>query len=158
MDRTAIVALKALIVVLIALLLVCQLFVVPGLASQMVQRSPEVGYLETPGIIITVGFLLCVQVALVCVWRLLSLVRASSIFSVDAFTWVDIILGAVAVATLLIAGSFITLAVAGVASPSVTILCALGIVLGSGFALLIVVMRGLLRKASQLEQDLAEVV
>lgn len=158
MDRTAIVALKALIVVLIALLLVCQIFVVPGVARQMAERSPELGHLQLPGILVTVGFLLCVQVALVCVWRLLSLVRESSIFSVDAFTWVDIILGAVAVATILIAGSFITLLAAGVASPTVTILCALGIVLGSGFGLLIVVMRGLLRKASQLEHDLSEVV
>jgi hypothetical protein len=158
MDRTAIVALKALIVVMITLLLVCQIFVVPTVAEQMAERSPDLRYLQVPGILITVAFLLSVQVALVCVWRLLSLVRASSIFSVDAYTWVDIILGAVAVATLLIVGSFVTLAFAGVASPSVTILCALGIVLGSGFALLIVVMRGLLRKASQLEQDLAEVV
>lgn len=158
MDRTAIVALKALIVVMIALLLVCQVFVVPAVADQMAEKSPELSYLEGTGIFVTVAFLVCVQVALVCVWRLVSLVRGSSIFSVDAFRWVDIILGAVAVATLLIAGSFITLALAGVASPSVTILCALGIVLGSGFGLLIVVMRGLLRKASQLEQDLAEVV
>ncbi|AWB86783.1 DUF2975 domain-containing protein [Mycetocola zhujimingii] len=158
MDRTAIVALKALIVVMIALLLVCQVFVVPAVADQMAERSPELRYLEGPGILITVAFLVCVQVALLCVWRLVSLVRGSSIFSIDAFRWVDIILVAVAVATLLIAGSFITLALAGVASPSVTILCALGIVLGSGFGLLIVVLRGLLRKASQLEQDLAEVV
>jgi hypothetical protein len=105
-----------------------------------------------------VGFLLCVQVALVCVWRLLSLVRASIIFSDTAFTYVNIVLGLVALATLLIVGSFITLAIAGAASPSVTILCWLGIVVGSGLSLLVVVMRGLLRQASQLERDLAEVV
>lgn len=158
MHRTAIGTLKGLIVVLIALLLVCQAFVVPAVAQQMVERSHGLGYLLVPGIIITVGFLLCVQIALVCVWRLLSLVRASSIFSEDAFTYVDIILGIVAVATVLIFGSFLTLAVAGVASPSVVILCSLGIVVGSGLTLLIIVMRGLLRKASQLEQDLSEVV
>ena len=158
MHRTAIGTLKGLIVVLIALLLVCQAFVVPAVAQQMVERSHGLGYLLVPGIIITVGFLLCVQIALVCVWRLLSLVRASSIFSEDSFTYVDIILGTVAVATVLIFGSFLTLAVAGVASPSVVILCSLGIVVGSGLTLLIIVMRGLLRKASQLEQDLSEVV
>jgi hypothetical protein len=158
MHRTAIVTLKALIVALIALLVVCQAFVVPEVARQMVDKSPGLDYLQAPGIVVTVGFLLCVQVALVCVWRLLSLVRASSIFSADSFTWVDIILGIVALATLLIVGSFLTLAIAGVATPSVVILCSLGIVVGSGLTLLIVVLRGLLRKASQLEHDLSEVV
>lgn len=158
MHRTAIVTLKTLILVLTALLLVCQVAVVPAVAQQMVDRSPQLDYLQVPGILVTVGFLLGVQVALVCVWRLLSLVRASIIFSDTAFTYVNIVLGMVALATLLIVGSFITLAIAGVASPSVTILCMLGIVVGSGLALLVVVMRGLLRQASQLERDLAEVV
>jgi hypothetical protein len=158
MDRSVIVALKALIVALITLLIVCQIFVIPGLAQQMIERSPEHSYLQVPGTFVTVGFLLCIQVALICVWRLLSLVRASSIFSNDSFAYVDVILGVVALATVLIIGSFITLAIAGAASPSVTVLCALGMVIGFGLALLIVVMRGLLRKASQLEKDLAEVV
>ncbi|WP_158251098.1 DUF2975 domain-containing protein [Cryobacterium sp. Y11] len=158
MHRTAIVTLKTLIFVLIALLLACQIFVIPAVAQQMVEKSAELGYLQVPGIVVTVGFVLCVQVALVCVWRLLSLVRASILFRDNAFTYVNIILGLVALATLLILGSFITLAVAGVASPSVTMLCSLGIVVGSGLTLMIVVMRGLLRKASELERDLSEVV
>ena len=158
MHRTAIVALKTLIFVLLLLLLACQVFVIPAVAQQMVEKSPQLGYLQVSGIVVTVGFLLCVQVALGCVWRLLSLVRASVLFRDNAFTYVNIILGLVALATLLIFGSFITLAVAGGASPSVIMLCSLGIVVGSGLALLIVVMRGLLRKASLLEQDLAEVV
>ena len=158
MHRTAIITLKTLILVLVALLLVCQVFVIPAVAQQMIERSPQLDYLQVPGIVVTVGFLLCVQVALVCVWRLLTLVRASIIFSENAFTYVNIILGIVALATFLILGSFITLAATGSASPSVVILCLLGIVVGSGLALMIVVMRGLLRKASQLERDLAEVV
>ena len=158
MHRTAIITLKTLILVLVALLLVCQVVVIPAVAQQMVERSPQLDYLQVPGIVVTVGFLLCVQVALVCVWRLLTLVRASIIFSEHAFTYVNIILGIVALATFLILGSFITLAATGSASPSVVILCWLGMVVGSGLALMIVVMRGLLRKASQLERDLVEVV
>ncbi|WP_104130690.1 DUF2975 domain-containing protein [Cryobacterium sp. N21] len=158
MHRSAIVTLKTLIFVLITLLLACQVFVIPAVAQQMVEKSPPLEYLQVPGIMVTVGFVLCVQVALVCVWRLLSLVRASIIFRENAFRYVNIILGLVALATLLILGSFITLAVASVASPSVIMLCSLGIVVGSGLALMIVVMRGLLHQASQLERDLAEVV
>ncbi|MHA6693421.1 DUF2975 domain-containing protein [Homoserinimonas sp. A520] len=158
MNRTAIVTLKALIVVMIVLVLACQVFVVPDVAAQMALRNPEVAYLQLPGILITVAFLLCVQLALVCVWRLLTLAGASIIFSEDAFKWVNGILYLVIVATILIFGSFIILQSAGVASGAVNVICALGVVLGAGFALLVVVLRGLLHQASQLEQDLSEVV
>ncbi|RNE63629.1 DUF2975 domain-containing protein [Cryobacterium tepidiphilum] len=158
MHKTTIALLKAVIVVMIALLLACQIFTVPGVARQSAENYAGLSYLQVPGIIVAVLFLLCVQVVLVCVWRLLSMVRTSVIFSDDAFVWVDIILGAIVLATVLIAVSMGTLASANVASPSVMLLCALGVVVGAGLALLIVVMRGLLRNALQLQQDLSEVV
>jgi hypothetical protein len=157
MHSTVTVALKALIVVMILFMLAGQALVIPGVASQTAMQYPEYAYLKVPGIVIAIAFLLCVQLALVSVWRLLSLVRASSIFSRDAFKWVDVILALVIGATLLILISFITLTAVGISSPA-NVLCILGVILGSGFALLVVVLRGLLRKASQLEQDLAEVV
>ena len=158
MHKATIVSLKALIVAMIVLLLACQLFMVPGVARQSAETYADLGYLQTPGIIVAVLFLLCVQVVLLCVWRLLSMVRTSVIFSDDAFVWVDVILGAIVLSTLLIAVSMATLASANVASPSVMLLCALGVVVGAGLALLILVLRGLLRNARQLQQDLSEVV
>lgn len=158
MHKATIVSLKAVIVAMIALLLACQLFMVPGVARQAAESYADLDFLQAPGIVVAVLFLLCVQVVLVCVWRLLSMVRASVIFSDDAFVWVDIILGAIILATLLIGVSMATLALSNVASPSVMLLCALGVVVGAGLSLLIVVMRGLLRNARQLQQDLSEVV
>lgn len=158
MNRTAIASLKALLVIMILLILVSQVFVVPGVAASTAYIYPEFAYLELPGILVSVGFLLCVQLALVCVWRLLSLVRTGTIFSKDAFKWVDGILVLVIVATVIILGAFIALQIAGVGSGPVMVICTFGLILGSGFALLVVVLRGLLRQASQLEQDLAEVV
>ncbi|TFB58570.1 DUF2975 domain-containing protein [Cryobacterium sp. TMT1-62] len=158
MHKATIVSLKALIVAMIVLLLACQLFMVPGVARQSAETYADLGYLQTPGIIVAVLFLLCVQVVLVCVWRLLSMVRTSVIFSDNAFLWVDVILCAMVLATLLIGVSMATLASANVASPSVMLLCALGVVVGAGLALLILVLRGLLRNARQLQQDLSEVV
>ncbi len=157
MHSTVTVALKALLVVMILIMLAGQIWVIPGVAAQTARQYPEFAYLQLPGTVIAITFLLCVQLALVCVWRLLSLVRASSIFSPDAFKWVDVILALVIAATLLILTSFITLTAVGISSPA-NVLCILGVILGSGFALLVVVLRGLLRKASQLEQDLSEVV
>jgi hypothetical protein len=158
MNRTAIVTLKALIVVMIVLMLVCQVVVVPSVAEQTAFLNPDVAFLEVPGILFAVAFLVCVQLALVCVWRLLSLVGASVIFSEDAFKWVTGILGLVVVATLLILGALVTFQLSGVSPGPLTVICLLGVILGAGFALLVVVLRGLLRQASQLERDLSEVV
>ena len=95
---------------------------------------------------------------LVCVWRLLTLVRADSIFTPRAFVWVDVSLGAVVFATVLVVATLGFLLTAPAGSPSIVLLCLLGIVVGAGLSLLLVVLRGLLRKASQLEHDLSEVV
>lgn len=158
MHRSTIVVLKVILAVLLALLLACQLFIVPTVAAQSAWRFHEVAFLQVPGIVVGVLFLVCVQVVLVCVWRLLSLVREDSIFSERAFAGVDVSLGAVGCATLLVVVTLVTLSAAGVRNGSITLLCILGIVVGAGLSLLIVVLRGLLRKASQLEHDLSEVV
>lgn len=158
MQRPTIVILKVLILLLIGLLVVCQVGVIPATATSMAARYPEFAHLEVPGIVIGVVFVLCAQVVLVCVWRLLDLVGVHGTFSERAFVWVDVALGAVVLATALVAGSLGLLLAARAAAPSISILCLLGIVVGAGLSLLLVVLRGLLRKASQLEHDMSEVV
>lgn len=150
--------LKVVIGALLALLVVCQVFVVPAVAETSAVRYGEIAYLRVPGIIVGTLFLLCVQVVLLCVWRLLSLVRADSIFGDGAFRYVDLSLGAVGFATLMVLVALVTLLATGFSTPSVTLLCILGVVVGLGLTLLILVLRGLLRKATQLEHDLSEVV
>lgn len=151
-------ALKALIVVLLGLLLVSQVVVVPAVARITAIRNPDVAQLEVPGIIGAVLFLLLVEVTLVCVWRLLSLVRAERIFSPDAFRYVDIILAALCAAGALILASYVVIVLNRAVSLQLTLLATLGVVVSAGLALLVVVLRGLLRKALELEQDMAEVV
>lgn len=158
MRQTTIVVLKALIAVLLTLLVLCQVVVLPGMANSLAGMYPYLAYLEVPGIAVGVVFTLCAQVVLVCVWRLLSLVRADSIFTPRAFVWIDVSLGAVVVATVLVVTTLALLTTAPAGSPSLVLLCLLGIVVGAGLSLLLVVLRGLLRKASQLEHDLSEVV
>ena len=45
--------------------------------------------------------LVTVQVTLVCVWRLVTMVRRGTVFSHAAFRYVDIVIGAVVAAALL---------------------------------------------------------
>ncbi|GAA1792015.1 DUF2975 domain-containing protein [Agromyces lapidis] len=158
MQRPTLLALKALIALMLLLLVSCQLFLVPGTARNLAAGYPELAGLQVPGIVIAVLFLVCVEIVMLCVWRLLSMVGEQNIFSSDAFRWVDLILGAIIAATLLIVVADVLLFTAGVANPSVQLLCALGIVVGSGLALLVGVMRGLLKNAAQLQHDLSEVV
>lgn len=158
MHQITIVSLKSLIAVLLALLVLCQVVVVPVIAAEMAERLPPLAYLQWPGVVAAAFFVLCLQAALVCVWRLLTLAREGIIFNIRAFAYVDVILGAIIEATLIVVATLGVLTTAGAASPSIALLCVLGIVIGAVLALLVVVMRGLLRQASQLESDLAEVV
>lgn len=150
--------LKTLIAAMILLLLASQILVIPEVARITALRNPDVAQLEIPGILGAVIFLALVEVTLICVWRLLSLVRAERIFSADAFRFVDIILWALASAGLLIAASYAVILASRAVSLSLTLLAVLGVVVSAALALLVVVLRGLLRKALELEQDMSEVV
>lgn len=151
-------ALQALIVVLIVLLLASQILVIPEVARITALRNPDVAHLEIPGVIGAIVFLALVEITLVCVWFLLSLVQADRIFRVEAFRYVDVILTALIAAGLLIAVSYAVIVANRAVSLSLTLLAVLGVVVSAALALLVVVLRGLLRKALELEQDLSEVV
>lgn len=151
-------ALKALIVVLLAMLLFIQIVMIPAVALGTAERNPEFGQLLIPGIIGGVVLLALVELALLCIFRLLALVRADRIFSPDAFRYVDVIIGALVATAVLLLASLVVIWGAQAGNPSVLVLGVLGITVSIGLALLVVVLRGLLNKALQLEQDLAEVV
>lgn len=152
------VILQVLIVVLLGLLLASQILVIPEVARITAIRNPDVAQLEIPGIIGAVLFLALVEVTLVCIWFLLSLVQADRIFRVEAFRYVDVILAALVSAGVLILVSYIVIVGNRAVSLSLTLLAVLGVVVSAALALLVVVLRGLLRKALELEQDLSEVV
>ena len=84
--------------------------------------------------------------------------RAERIFSPDAFRYVDVILAALITAGALITAAYVVIVANRAVSLQLTLLAVLGIVVSAALALLVVVLRGLLRKALELEQDLAEVV
>ena len=151
-------ALKTLIAAMLVILVFSQIVVIPAVARGTAEHNPDLAYLEVPGIIGATLFLAAVELVLICIWRLLSLVRTEQIFSPKAFVWIDVIIGTFVFAGLLIGASLVVLALGRAVNPSITLLGVLGVVVGGALALLVVVMRGLLTKALQLEQDLSEVV
>lgn len=158
MSDMAVVPLKVLIGVFLAALLGCQIWLIPAFAHDTVLYAPEFAGLEVPGIVMAVALLVCVQIVLVCLWRLLSMVVADSIFGGSAFRWVDVILGAVLTAVALIVAGLVVIDRAQAGTPLLGVAGVLAVVAGLGVALVIVVLKGLLRKAVQLEHDLSEVV
>lgn len=158
MQPLATLALRAMIVALLGLLVLVQAVMIPGIAAETAAQYPEFAHLEIPGVIAAVLFLALVEIVLVCVFALLSLVRTDRIFSPRSFHWVDIIIGALLAAAVVLAGSLVILTGADAATPSIMVLAVFGVIVSLSLALLVSVMRGLLRKALQLEQDLSEVV
>lgn len=116
--------------------------------------------------VITIVFLgiVTIQITMVCVWRLLTLVRRGTVFSEAAFRYVDVVTGAVAAASLLAFWLAFVLAGSGV-PPEMVLLVggAGGLIIGA--ALVVYVLRMLLAQAvardaeaHQLQAQLDEVI
>jgi hypothetical protein len=117
-------------------------------ASQEATMFPEVAYLEVPYSVAAILFIACGQVALLAVWRLLSLVDGDVISTRRALRGVDAIVACAAVATVLSAGVLIHMLgfVPGGGGPMIYVLAAS--VTGTlAFVLLMLVIRGVLESA-----------
>jgi MFS family permease len=149
--------LRVLLVLLFAALVFGQTVSVPGEFAHMAQESPESAHLRWPLTILGVVVLLCMQVVVVCTWKLLTLVKEDRIFSDRSQVWVDAIMWAVGVAWLLLFGVFLYVGV-NADDPAGILLLGSILMVGAVFGLLLVVMRALLRRATTLRTDLEGVI
>ncbi|MFZ1409925.1 MAG: DUF2975 domain-containing protein [Micropruina sp.] len=159
MGRTAIVALRVLLVVVLAGSLGGQLWFFPTLADGIAYAHPELAWLQWPMLGAVILAILVGQLALVAIWILLSMVERGSVFSAEAFRWVNVIIaaGAIDAALILAVNAFLTLQVR--ANPPVMVLFMLALtVAGAAFTCLMIVMKGLLRMALILKTELSEVI
>ena len=157
-ERRAVAALRVFLVLLFGVLVVFQVMSLPGQFAHMAETSPEDAHLRWPLTIFSVVEVLCVEVVIVCTWRLLSMVEQDRIFSDDALVWVNSIIGAMAtVWLLLLAGLLHAMAPGGPSTIAATVL-ALLVVAVSVAGLLMVVMRALLRQATTLRTEMDAVV
>lgn len=155
MSQLVILALRALLVLIALGALGGQVLIIVLLALDV--SGPDAAVLAVAYSILAVGAIACVEVALAALWILLSMVRRGAIFDERAFRWVDVISVAGLVAAILVAALCVHFGEIDDAPGLVGI--GLGIaVAGAAFALLMVVMRGLLRNATVLRRELDEVV
>ncbi|HET6856759.1 MAG TPA: DUF2975 domain-containing protein, partial [Streptomyces sp.] len=81
MGKLTVLALRAVLVMLLAGSVFVQAVMVPLLAVDLNELNAEVAHLRTPLLVIIVLGLVAVQVVLVCVWRLVTMVRRGTVFS-----------------------------------------------------------------------------
>lgn len=158
-----VVPLRILLVLVFIGLLVAQFLSLPGEFRQMAEENPEAGFI--PWLLLTFAILevLCLQVVIVCTWRLLTLVKSDRIFSEKSFVWVDVIVWTMATAWLLLAGVAAYLVAVIYFTPELrdpgTPILLFGMTLiGGVVVLVIVVLRALLRQATVLRSDMEEVI
>jgi hypothetical protein len=139
-----------------------QAVMVPLLAMDMEEAPAAV---RVPVVLIVLLGIVTTQVTMVCVWRLLTMVRRGTVFSHAAFRYVDIVIGAVAAASLLTFALGATLAPGETVAPGIVLLIGGAGVMIAGVALLVLVMRTLLAQAvardaeaQHLQAELNEVI
>src|SRR3712207_1410377 len=132
MGHLAVQASRFVLVIVFAGTLIVQGFLVP-LAALDFSTVPDPAWsdLRLPAravvfLALVVLVVVAAQVVMACVWRLLTMVRRETVFSTDAFRYVDVIIGAAASASVLVFAIACTLAPGeGVAPGIVLLVCVL---------------------------------
>ena len=163
MGKLTVRALRAVLAVVLTGSVLVQALMVWALVGG---SDPEGGSLPLTALrVITILGIGTVQTALVCVWRLVAMVRRGTVFSHAAFRYVDVIIGAI------VAAAFVWFAVTALnapgqrADPGVTLIMGgIGVAI-LGVALIVLVLRMLLAQAvardveaAQLRAELDEVI
>lgn len=149
MGRTTIVILRVVIALALAGSLIVQTVLAPLIWIDL-DNAPawfRIGFVT----IVVLG-VLTMQVFAVCVWMLLTKVRRGSIFQESSFRLVDVIIGTFAAAAVLAVALALLLKPTEIAPGLVALVGGAALVLG-GMALLMVVMKALLRQAIDRENE-----
>ncbi|MET9844141.1 DUF2975 domain-containing protein [Streptomyces ossamyceticus] len=165
MGKLTTLALRVVIAVLLAGSVLVQGVMVPLLAVDLDDLDPEMAHVRTPVLVIVVLGVVTVQAVLVCVWRLVTMVRRDTVFSHAAFRHVHGVIGAMVAASALVFALGVVLAPGEAVAPGVVLLLG-GVSLAVlGVALIVLVLRLLLAKAvardieaARMRAELAEVI
>jgi hypothetical protein len=148
MARRTVLALRIVLALALAGSLAVQAIMGPLLARDLREDfGDDVADVWVPVVVILLLGIVTIQVSMVCVWRLLTMVRRGTVFSDGAFRYVDVVLGAIATASVLVFALGVVLAPGESAAPGVVLLIGGAGVLVAGVALIVLVLRALLAQA-----------
>lgn len=147
MSTLTIQALRAVLAAALAGSVFVQAVMVPLVWRDMDGADADVLDVRAPVLLIVVLGILTTQVVMLCLWRLLTMVRAGTVFSDAAFRYVDLMIGAIAGASTLLFALGVVLAPGEAVAPGTVLLVGGAGLVVAGIALVVVVMRSLLRQA-----------
>lgn len=153
MPRWVVGALRVTLVVLFLGTVLTQVLFLPLMAADVVATFPEAAPLRPPTLALAITGVGTVQVAVVCVWRLVTMAARETIFSNRAFRVVDVLIGAACLATVLALAQLVLLVTAGAQTPGAVLAVLAALVAGVGVALVVVVLRALLARAVALDAE-----
>ena len=156
-EQLALAGLRVFLLLLFGVLVLFQVMSLPGQFAYMAEQDPEHAYLRWPATAVTVFWVLCIEVVIVCTWKLLTLVKADQIFSDAAFGWVNGIVWSIAAAWVVLVGAFLYIGF-NARDPGLPLLLFLMVVGVTVLGLLMIVMRALLRQATSLRTDMEAVI
>jgi hypothetical protein len=156
MGNLAVLVLRAVIVIGLIGSLFVQGVIAPLLWQDLETARADV---RIPLVAIVILGVLTMQVTAVCIWRLLTMVRRGTVFSLAAFRYVDIVIGAIAAASVLTFGIAVVAAHTNRTTPGdviapglVAMICGASLVI-AGVALIVLVLRMLLAQAVALDSQ-----
>ncbi|MFD3683572.1 DUF2975 domain-containing protein [Nocardiopsis sp. NPDC058631] len=165
MGKMTVLALRSVLVMLLGGSVFVQAVMVPLLAVDLREAGADPLLVRAPVVAIVFLGIVAVQAVLVCVWRLVTMVRRATVFSSAAFRYVDVMTGAIVAAALLVFGLGFVMAPGEDVPPGVVLLVGGAGIAVLGVALIVVVLRALLAQAiaseaeaSRLRDELDEVV
>lgn len=154
MSNLAIRALRAAMVLTILGLLFAQAVVIPTVTDDLRTALPEATVPSWLFLVTGILALLAGQVAVVAVWRLLTMVRRNSVFSEAAFRHVNLFIWGAGAAAVLATGIVPAAAVVADAddAPGVMLFGMAPSAMAASLTLLMIVMRGLLARSVELDR------
>ena len=160
--RRVVLPLRILLALVFAALVAAQFFAVPEMLPDLTEPSLEQSFVRGTMLAVLVLGLLCVQAVIVCTWQLLTMVANDRIFSSSSLPWVNGIVWAVAVGWGMLLGAFVCayyFIIDEVSDdPVLPALLVVLLLIGAVVGLLMVVMRALLRQATNLRADMESVI
>jgi hypothetical protein len=160
--RRVVLPLRILLAIVFVALVAAQVWAVPALLPDLAEPTLERTFMRWAMGTVSVLALVCVQVVIVCTWKLLTLVTDDRIFSASSLPWVNGIVRATVAGWVMLLGAFVCsyyFIVDEVSDdPAVPALLLLLLLVGAVLGLLIVIMRALLRQATTLRADMEAVI
>ncbi|MEV4229007.1 DUF2975 domain-containing protein [Streptomyces bobili] len=165
MGRLTVLALRGVIVALLTGSVFVQAVMVPLLGRDLDEADTELAYPPAAFLVTVILGIVTAQVVLVCVWRLVTMVRRGTVFSHAAFRYVHIVIGAFMAAALLMFTLGVLLAPGEAVAPGVVLLIGGAVMAILGVALTVLVLRMLLAQAvardveaARMRAELSEVI